>query len=109
MRLSRRAIIRGIAASAAGGNLIRYVAASGMPAVAVRRFPYVQMDVFTSQRLEGNQLVVFTDASSLTDAEMLALARETNLQETTFVFPRDTETERREGIKVRIFYPAGDL
>ena len=62
-----------------------------------------------SQRLEGNQLVVFTDARGLTDAEMLALARETNLQETTFVFPRDAATERREGIKVRIFNPADGM
>jgi hypothetical protein len=29
------------------------------------------------------------------------LARETNLQETTFVFPRDPATEREEGVKVR--------
>ena len=80
-----------------------------MSAVPARSIPYVHMAVFTSQRLKGNQLAVFTDARSLTDAEMLALARETNLQETTFVFPRDAETQRREGIKVRIFYPAGEL
>jgi trans-2,3-dihydro-3-hydroxyanthranilate isomerase len=40
---------------------------------------------------------------------MLALARETNLQETTFVFPRDAATERREGVKVRIFSLAGEM
>jgi len=34
---------------------------------------------------------------------MQRLARETNLSETTFIFPRDVETERREGHKVRIF------
>ena len=109
MKFTRRALIRGIAASTAGGWLIKYAAASNPQAAAARRFPYVQMDVFTSQRLEGNQLVVFTDARGLSDAEMLALARETNLQETTFVFPRDTATERREGVKVRIFYPGGEL
>ncbi|UWZ86915.1 PhzF family phenazine biosynthesis protein [Occallatibacter riparius] len=109
MNLSRRALIRGIAASTAGGQLIQCSAASATPAATSRRYPYVQMDVFTSQRLEGNQLVVFTDARGLTDAEMLALARETNLQETTFVFPRDTATDRSEGAKVRIFYPAGEL
>ena len=79
------------------------------PVLTNRRFSYVQIDVFTSQRLEGNQLIVFTDARGLTDAEMLALARETNLQETTFVFPRDAATERREGVRVRIFNPAEEL
>jgi trans-2,3-dihydro-3-hydroxyanthranilate isomerase len=109
MKFSRRTLIRGIAASAAGGVLVKYAEASDTPVVANRRFPYVQIDVFTSQRLEGNQLVVFTDARGLTDAEMLALARETNLQETTFVFPRDAATERREGVRVRIFNPADEM
>jgi trans-2,3-dihydro-3-hydroxyanthranilate isomerase len=34
---------------------------------------------------------------------MQKLARETNLCETTFIFPRDPETERSQGHKVRIF------
>lgn len=109
MKVSRRTLIRGITASTAGGLLIKYAAAAD-PQVAVdRRFPYLQMDVFTSQRLQGNQLTVFTDARGLSDAEMLALARETNLQETTFVFPRDAATERREGVKVRIFNPSDEM
>ncbi len=70
---------------------------------AGRRFPYVQLDVFTSRALEGNQLAVFTDARGLSDGEMQRLAKETNLSETTFVFPRDAETEREKGIRVRIF------
>lgn len=98
-----------MAASAAGGVLGRYAEGASSPAVTGRRFAYVQMDVFTSQRLEGNQLVVFTDARGLSDAEMQGLARETNLQETTFVFPRDAETERREGVKVRIFSPGYEM
>ena len=68
-----------------------------------REFSFVQLDVFTSHPLEGNQLAVFTDARGLTDDEMQKLARETNLCETTFILPRDAETERREGRKVRIF------
>jgi trans-2,3-dihydro-3-hydroxyanthranilate isomerase len=63
----------------------------------VRRFHCVQIDVFTSQRLEGNPLAVFTDARGLSDSEMQDLARETNLQETTFVFARDAATEREQG------------
>jgi trans-2,3-dihydro-3-hydroxyanthranilate isomerase len=68
-----------------------------------REFSFVQLDVFTSRPLEGNQLAVFTDARGLSDDEMQKLARETNLCETTFILPRDAETERAEGHKVRIF------
>src|SRR5215831_3396873 len=75
----------------------------------IRRFHCVQIDVFTSRRLEGNALAVFTDARGLSDAEMQDLARETNLQETTFVFPRDAATEREQGVKVRIFIPTEEI
>jgi trans-2,3-dihydro-3-hydroxyanthranilate isomerase len=75
----------------------------------VRRFHCVQIDVFTSRRLEGNPLAVFTDARGLTDSEMQDLARETNLQETAFVFPRDAATEREHGVKVRIFVPYREI
>jgi trans-2,3-dihydro-3-hydroxyanthranilate isomerase len=68
-----------------------------------RKFSFVQLDVFTSRPLEGNQLAVFTDARGLSDDEMQKLARETNLCETTFILPRDPATERAEGHKVRIF------
>ena len=71
--------------------------------MASRNFSVLQVDVFTSQPLEGNQLAVFPDARGLSDDEMQKLARETNLSETTFVFPRDPEVEQREGHKVRIF------
>jgi trans-2,3-dihydro-3-hydroxyanthranilate isomerase len=76
---------------------------------ASRLFQCVQIDVFTSRCLEGNALSVFTDARGLSDEEMQNLARETNLQETTFVFPRDPATERKEGVKVRIFIPTEEI
>ena len=68
-----------------------------------RTYALVQLDVFTQRPLEGNQLAVIPDARGLSDIEMQKLARETNLSETTFVLPRDPETERAEGHKVRIF------
>ncbi|HET9181668.1 MAG TPA: PhzF family phenazine biosynthesis protein [Candidatus Angelobacter sp.] len=68
-----------------------------------RRFPFVQVDVFTSVSLEGNQLAVFPDARGLSDGEMQAVAKEMNLSETTFVFPRDVLTEGERGVRVRIF------
>jgi trans-2,3-dihydro-3-hydroxyanthranilate isomerase len=69
----------------------------------MRRYPFIQLDVFTRRALEGNQLAVFTDATGLAEGEMQALAREMNLSETTFVLPRDNATEQREGMRVRIF------
>jgi trans-2,3-dihydro-3-hydroxyanthranilate isomerase len=68
-----------------------------------RRLPFVQVDVFTSVPLEGNQLAVFADGRSLSDAEMQALAKEMNLSETTFILPRDAAIERERGVRVRIF------
>ena len=52
---------------------------------------------------------MFTDARGLSDSEMQDLARETNLQETTFVLPQDPATERELGIKVRIFVPDEEI
>jgi trans-2,3-dihydro-3-hydroxyanthranilate isomerase len=69
----------------------------------MRHLKMVQVDVFSSQPLEGNPLAVFLDGRGLSDQEMQALAREMNLSETTFIFPRDSATERASGIPVRIF------
>src|SRR5512140_347608 len=74
-----------------------------------RTFHYVQLDVFTNKALEGNQLAVFTDARGLSSEQMQALARETNLSETTFIIPRDEATERERGIQVRIFTVGEEL
>ena len=68
-----------------------------------RTYEFTQIDVFTQMPLAGNPLAIFPDARGLDDAEMQALAREMNLSETTFIFPRDAATEAREGTKVRIF------
>jgi trans-2,3-dihydro-3-hydroxyanthranilate isomerase len=68
-----------------------------------RCFSMSQWDVFSSTPLEGNSLAVFSDARGLTDAEMQAIAKEMNLSETTFIFPRDANTERERGVRVRIF------
>ena len=68
-----------------------------------RRLSMSQWDVFTSVRLEGNSLAVFSDARSLNDSEMQAIAKEMNLSETTFIFPREAALEREHGVRVRIF------
>ena len=77
---------------------------------AVRSFNYALVDVFAERPLEGNPLAIFTDARGLTDDEMQALARETNLAETTFILPSDdSEYERTHGVRVRIFTTQEEL
>ena len=74
-----------------------------------RAFDYAQVDVFAERALEGNMLGIFPDAWGLSDDEMQALARETNLSETTFIVPRDEATEREHGVQVRIFTTQEEL
>jgi len=76
---------------------------------ASKRLAMVQLDVFSSQPLEGNPLAVFSDGGGLSDGEMQAIAREMNLSETTFILPRDAATERERGVRVRIFTVAEEL
>jgi trans-2,3-dihydro-3-hydroxyanthranilate isomerase len=75
----------------------------------LRRLPFAQFDVFSSQRFEGNSVAIFPDARELTDQQMQLLAREMNLSETTFVLPRDAATERERGVRVRIFTVVEEL
>ena len=74
-----------------------------------RKLSFVQMDVFTQTPLQGNQLAVFTDGRGLSASEMQAIARETNLSETTFIIPREDADEDREGVRVRIFTVVEEL
>jgi len=63
---------------------------------------FQQVDVFTDRPLGGNALAVFPQAKGLKTQRMQALARETNLSETTFITARDHE---RRIYTVRIFTP----
>lgn len=74
-----------------------------------RTLTYSVLDVFAERPLEGNALAVFHDARALSDEEMQALARETNLSETTFIFPDDAEAKARNGVRVRIFTTQEEL
>jgi trans-2,3-dihydro-3-hydroxyanthranilate isomerase len=73
------------------------------PTRRARTFRFVTIDVFTREPLAGNYLAVFTDARGLSNEQMQALARETRLPETTFVFPQAAAVEKQSGVKVRIF------
>jgi trans-2,3-dihydro-3-hydroxyanthranilate isomerase len=63
----------------------------------------VQVDVFTDRALTGNALAVFPDGRGLSTDQMQAIARETNLSETTFILPGDAAAEEEAGVRVRIF------
>jgi trans-2,3-dihydro-3-hydroxyanthranilate isomerase len=70
------------------------------------RYEFYQVDVFTDQAFGGNPLAVFPEASGLDEDQMQAIARETNLSETTFVVPSD---DPGADFKVRIFTPKTEL
>jgi trans-2,3-dihydro-3-hydroxyanthranilate isomerase len=72
---------------------------------APRPYRYVTVDVFTDRQFGGNPLAVLLDARGLSDAEMLAVTREFNYAETTFVLP----PERGGAARVRIFTPGGEV
>jgi trans-2,3-dihydro-3-hydroxyanthranilate isomerase len=72
-------------------------------AAASRTLQMVQIDVFTERALTGNALAVCLDGRALTTEQMQAVARETNLSETTFILPGDAESERQNAVRVRIF------
>lgn len=65
-----------------------------------------QVDVFTAEPLLGNPVAVVHDADGLSDEQMQAFARWTNLSETTFLLtPQDPAADYR----LRIFTPATEL
>ncbi len=65
-----------------------------------------EVDVFSATPLLGNALAVIHDADDLSDAQMAAIARWTNLSETTFLCqPTDPAADYR----VRIFTTGGEL
>ncbi|TRL37460.1 PhzF family phenazine biosynthesis protein [Rhizobium straminoryzae] len=65
-----------------------------------------QVDVFSGERLRGNALAVVHDADGLSDADMAAFARWTNLSETTFLLK---PTRAGADYRVRIFTPREEL
>jgi trans-2,3-dihydro-3-hydroxyanthranilate isomerase len=67
---------------------------------------YVVADVFTQQPYGGNQLAVVLDSEGLTTAQMLAITREFNFSESTFVLPPDDPAHTA---RVRIFTTACEV
>jgi len=67
---------------------------------------YCVVDAFSATPLMGNPVAVILDADGLTDLQMAAIARWTNLSETTFVLPTTTS---EADYRVRIFTPGSEL
>ena len=73
---------------------------------SIRGLRFTQVDVFTDTPLLGNPLAVVHDAEGVTDEQMAAFARWTNLSETTFLLP---PTDAAADYRVRIFTPHREL
>ena len=67
---------------------------------------YTVVDVFSAVPLRGNPLAVVHAAQGVSDAQMQAYARWTNLSETTFLL---APTDARADYRVRIFTPSREL
>ncbi len=73
---------------------------------APRTYELRQVDVFTDAAYVGNPLAVILDADDLTEEQMLRIAREMNLSETTFV---QRPTTPPADYRVRIFLVSGEI
>ena len=70
------------------------------------RHRFTQVNVFSADALGGNPLAVVHGAEGVSEARMAALARWTNLSETTFLLP---PADPAADYRVRIFTPGGEL
>jgi trans-2,3-dihydro-3-hydroxyanthranilate isomerase len=72
----------------------------------MKELTFYIVDVFAVEKYTGNQLAIFTDASTLSEEQMQQLAKEMNYSETTFI----TSTDLQDGgYDVRIFTPNKEL
>ena len=67
---------------------------------------FTQVNVFSAEPLGGNPLAVVHAADGMSEAQMAAFARWTNLSETTFILP---PTDPGADYRVRIFTPGREL
>lgn len=67
-------------------------------------YPFLQVDAFTDRPLGGNPCAIVFDCPNLDDATMLAIAREMNLSETSFVWKKPDGNFR-----ARYFTPAEEI
>lgn len=68
-------------------------------------YQYFTTDVFTNKKFSGAPIVVFPEATGLSDRKMLQLAQEMNQLQTVFVHP----SEEANKPKLRVFTPHGEV
>lgn len=68
--------------------------------------PFYIVDVFAEQKYQGNQLAVLEHDGQLTHDQMLAVAKEINFAETTFI---NRAASAENSFEVRIFTPDQEL
>ena len=72
--------------------------------MTVNTYRVIYLDAFTTVPFAGNPCAVLPEADGLTDEQMQAIARETNLSETSFVLPSP-----QADFRVRYFTPQMEL
>lgn len=70
----------------------------------MRKYPFMQVDAFTTEALGGNPCAVFFDTEDLDDQTMLGITREMNLSESAFV-----RSSNIADFGVRYFTPMGEI
>jgi trans-2,3-dihydro-3-hydroxyanthranilate isomerase len=88
--------------------VVRAEAAARLRSGPIAEHRYTLLDVFTDRALAGNGLAVVHDADDLSDAVMLAFARETKLSETSFVQSPAPGAQRAD-YRHRIFMTTGEI
>ena len=73
--------------------------------MSVKKEKYHLLDVFTNKKFGGNQLAIFEDATEIPSEMFQNIARELNLSETVFLFPKNTNGR----YPMRIFTPVKEL
>lgn len=70
----------------------------------MKKYPFMQVDAFTDVALSGNPCAIFFDTQDMDDQTMLAITREMNLSESSFVRSSDIAD-----FGVRYFTPMGEI
>ena len=70
----------------------------------MKEYPFYQVDAFTTKALGGNPCAILLDTDGMDEPTMLAIAKEMNLSETSFV-----STSDKSDFRARYFTPAEEI
>ncbi len=75
----------------------------------MKNYPFYYVDAFTETPFHGNPCAVFPEAEGLDDETMQLIAKETNLNETAFVWDRSKDDNEEADFIVRYFTPTFEV